>query len=420
MERLNLDKVKILAAAATLAMFAGVACAEARTEVFGAVNTAIMHTSDGNQDSTLFTQNQYYPSTLGLKSAADLTKCVTMGGTSEVQFNVNSSRLVSQIQNTTDDTYLLTVRRLEAWASAGMWGKLSLGYGDAASWGITDMSFAGTNQTVIGVNVQNTAGGMYFFQKGTARAVNTNPRVDRVFDSLNGIGQIDDYTGTLIQKNRIRYDTGCFYGFTLGVSFGSVADRLALGGANADSFAFDDNRNQRTFTDVALRYRGDWQDFMFGAGIAWAGITRDGVTTENDPAVGTATRGERVWSGSIAGEHKPTGINLAVAGGVKRKMVETLNNYKFWYVQLGKHFCFTEFGKTNIALDYFQGKDARLNSDKGKSWGVGVSQDLNKVNTAVYASVRNYRYNPESASAVRYDSVTALNAGLLFKFGAML
>lgn len=416
MERLNLDKVKILAAAATLAMFAGAASAESRTEVFGAVNTAIMHTSDGNQDSTLFTQNQYYPSTLGLRSATDLSKCVSMGGVSEVQFNVNSSRLVSQVQNTNDDFNVLTVRRLEAWASAGMWGKLSLGYGDAASWGITDTSFAGTNQTVIGVNVQNTAGGMYFYQKGTARATNLQPRVDRVFDSLNGIGQIDDYTGLLIQKNRIRYDSGCFYGFTLAASFGSVGDRIDLN----DNLYADDNRNQRSYTDVALRYRGDWQDFQFGAGLAWAGITRDGDVTERDPAVGVSTRGERVWAGSIAGEHKPTGINLAVAGGVKRKQVESLDNYKFWYVQLGKHFCFTEYGMTNIAVDYFQNKDSRLNSDKGRTWGLGVSQDLNKVNSAVYASVRNYHYNPENATTVRYDSVTAVNAGVLFKFGAML
>ncbi len=424
MERSNLDRFKILAAAATLAMFAGTACAE--TELYGWVNRAIMHTDDAFQQSTLFVDNAFNPSVLGAKGHMHLNKCVVFGGVLEGQFQPNNSRMVSQLDNTDIATNMVLVKRADTWVDGGVWGKLSLGYGDAASYGIMLMSYAKTGDTVSSAMVQNMAGGMIFHPStGAASLVRTttdNPSVNAVFNTPNGVGSVDSLTGRFAQKNRVRWDSDKWNGLALGVSFGSVQEMDTLLAS-----PFDFTTRTRQYTDIALRYEGNFSDFMLSAGIAWAKYTRDGDVTPEDLNAITGTsgslRGVQLWSGSIAAEHKCTGINLAVAYGSKRKIYSSLNNNKVWFVQLGKHFDWTSYGKTNVVLDYWGGKNALNNTDKSKSWGLGVSQDLDKANTSVYASVRGYKYSNGvnlAYAPTPYNSIWALNAGFLFKFGAML
>jgi hypothetical protein len=421
MERLNLDRFKILAAAATLAMFAGTACAE--TELYGWVNRAIMHTDDGFTGSTLLVDNAFNPSTLGVKSMGHLNKCVMVGGVAELELNNNDSRVVSQLRQADIATNIVLVRRLDTWASAGFWGKLSLGYGDAASYGITRMSYSRTGDTVSHSRVADLAGGMHFNVSGSAGgALVTNPRVDYVFDPVDGIGSFDDTTGFFRQKNRIRWDSEKWCGLGVGVSFGSVPEPAIPASFGATLVA--NNASTRQYMDVAVRYEGDFSDFLLSAGIAWGQYSQDGRTTEynNGVAVGLATplatRGQRLWAGSVAAEHKCTGINAAISYGNKRKMVSSLSNHQAWFFQLGKHFDWTHYGQTNFVIDYFTGKHALRNSDTSKSYSIGVVQDLCKVNSQVYATVRAYKYN--TGAATSYDRIWVASAGFLFKFGAML
>lgn len=412
MERLNLDKVKIMAAAATLAMFAGTACAN--VEIYAEVNRAYLQMWGNTQDTGVFVDNNYSPSKLGVMSSAHLNKCVTFGGVTELEFLPNNTRLVNQLVTEDLHNHIVLVRKVDAWVSGGMWGKLSLGLGEAASWGITNISYAGTNQTSLGSSVANNAGGMIFAVKG-ANALVTNPTVNVVFNALNGVGDIDQVNGVLNTKDRVRYDTADWMGFSAGVSYGNDTHQFTTYPAQFGAF----NRTRKTFFDVAIRYQACWDDFMVGAGVAGAWFNRDTATSDLFNTVNTAApyQQERAWSGSIAVEHKPSGFNVAVAGGEKRKIVESNDKYKFWYVQLGKHFCFTNYGKTHLAVDYFQSKDAVFNGDKGKSWSVGVTQDLCKVHSALYAAVRNYKYDHTTAS---YEDIVAMTLGVQFKFGAML
>lgn len=401
-----------MAAAATLAMFAGTACAH--FEIYGNVNKEFLYSYDGFESASIFADNNYDPSKLGVMVTKHLDRCVTFGAVAELQFNPNNSRLINQLDNTDPYTSIVFVRQVDSWVSGGMWGKLSLGLGYAASWGITDYSFAGTNTTSLGVVVANTAGGMFIPVSGH-KATGLNPTVDRVFNSLNGVGDIDDYTGLFTTKNRVRYDTADWAGFSAGISYGNVAHRI---GVYEDIDNGPRTGSTEEYTDVAVRYKQDFCDFKLGAGVAWAYFTRDGLTTELDPVRTGATRGEEVWSGSVAAEHKPTGINAAFAGGSKRKMVPALDHYKMWYVQLGKHFCLTHYGQTNLAIDYFQGKNARFNGDKARSYSVGVTQDLNKINSALFAAVRSYRYS--DVPGISYHNVTAFTVGMKLNFGASL
>lgn len=412
MDRLNLDKVKIMAAAATLAMFAGTACAH--VEIYAEVNKVYEQAWADQMDTGVFADNNYSPSKLGVMSSAHLNKCVTLGGVAELEFLPNNTRLVNQLVTEDLHNHIVLVRKVDAWASAGMWGKLSLGLGEAASYGITNMSFAGTNETSLGAVVANNGGGMIFNVKGL-RPTFANPNVDVVFQALNGVGDIDAINGVLSTKDRVRYDTADWMGFKLSVSYGNDTHQFTTYPAQ---FGVN-NQTRRNFFDVALRYHACWDDFMVGAGVAGAWFNRDGTINEifNTTTVGTSFEHASVWSASIAVEHRPTGFNAAVAGGVKDKYVENLNDYKFWYVQLGKKFCFTQYGKTNFAIDYFWSKNAVINNDRGNSWSIGVTQDLHKIHSAVYAAVRNYEYNHVHPT---YSDITVMTLGVQFKFGAMI
>lgn len=432
MERLNLDKFKILAAAATLAMFAGTACAE--VELFGQLNRAITHTDDKRNANTLFVDNAFSPSGLGVKAMSHLNKCVTVGGVGEVRIAPNNSREVNQLNTNEINTNIVSVKRADVWMSGGMFGKLSVGYGDAASHGIARMSYSKMGDTVSSSRVADLAGGMLFHTTGSASApFATAPSVNMVFDNIDGVGSFDSLTGLYRQKNRVRWDSEKWMGLSLAVSHGSVQEKDGLNTASGVTLFNNSTFNSvsKSFTDAAVRYEGHFSDFMLSAGIAWAKYSRDGITLTDDtgavtPVVapaGTTFRGQRLWAGSVAAEHKPTGINAAFSYGDKRKTLSNYKNQKVWFAQVGKHFDWMHHGKTHVAVDYYKGKQALVNSDTSKSWGVGAVQDLDKVNSSVYATVRTYKYTAGSAvasPAIKFDKITAAGVGVLFKFGAML
>jgi hypothetical protein len=417
MERLNLDRFAISAAAVTLAMFAGTVCAE--TEVYAQANRSVNFTDDGYSDNTMFVDNEYSRSRLGLKSMAHLNKCVTFGGVAETGINPNNSRSLSQIQTTDIFTNALLVRKMEAWVSGGMWGKLTLGFGEAATYGITRMSYSGAGETVSSSRVADTAGGLRFHPQGSQQMVTpVSPQINQVFNSLDGVGSFD-LTGLFREKNRVRYDSDKWNGLSFAASHGGVGERFR----NSANLV-DVTPTRRTFTDAALRYEGDFDDFMLAAGVGYVYYTRDGLQSEDDTTTPlTASRGQRIWSGSVAAEHKCSGFNAAFSYGVKRKMVTSKANQKSWFAQVGKHFDWTHYGKTNLVVDYFSGKAALVKSDRSKSWGVGAVQNFDKVNTSLYASWRNYSYkNGVNLSTARqnFDRINVASVGMLFKFGAML
>lgn len=417
MERLNLNK-KVVAAAATLAMFAG--AANAHLEVYGEVNELFQQVWTKRQDTALFSSNNYSPSKLGAMGSAHLNKCVTFGGVTELEFIPNNTRVVSQIRTEDHTNHIVYVRKVDAWIAGGMWGTLRIGLGESASWNITNISFSGTNQTSLGSSVANNFGGGIFAVKGSDATL-LDPTVNAMFNAMNGIGDVNQLSGVFNTQNRVRYDTADFMGFNLSASYGHLTKGLY--NSFDSSVLAADGLSRKEYADIALRYSGCWDDFMVGFGIAGGWMSRDGATYANlptyftAPTAGSTYRNEKFLSGSLAVEHKPSGINVAAAAGVKRKFNSFYDNHKFWYVQLGKHFCLTDYGRTDVAIDYFGGKSAVWNGDKARSYSLGVTQHFNKINSALYASLRNYN---TTGTPRNYEDIFVASVGVQFKFGAML
>ncbi len=457
-----------MAAAATLAMFAG--SASAGVDVHGQLNRMVSFTNDGHQSNALFLDNDFSPSMFGMSANYAVDKCTAMGGVLDITTSPNNSRLISQIRNADIGYNFAYVRRADVWVSYGKLGRLSVGYGDAASYGITRMSYSNTGETVSSAQISNLAGGMLFHPKnGNVSGLPANgadgtvdggmpgnlPTIAQAFNSLDGIGSIFDNTDLYRQKNRVRWDSCEWCGFMLSVSHGSVQPYYLAGrnGQDQDMTPFRHWSTTRTFTDAALRYEGNWCDFMFSGAVAWAQISHDwyngfqseaiarpaGADVPNNTDVwtnsATADRRLRLWAGSVAAEHKCTGINVAASYGNLRKMASSLNNTKTWFVQVGKHNCWMPYGQTDLVVDYTYGKDTLINQDKSKSFGVGVVQHVDKANSQVYATYRYHKYDlPGAATLVaqgntntfgnntvtEFDTINVISVGVLFKFGAML
>jgi hypothetical protein len=434
-------------------MFAG--SAGANVKVWGQLNRMVSFTGDGHQNNALFLDNDFAPSQLGLTANYMIDKCSAVGGIVDLTTSPNNSRLTSQVRNADQYYNMVTVRRADLWLTYGQLGRLSLGYGDAASYGITRLSFAGTGETVSSAQVSNLAGGMIFHPSNGAAsglpAVQAplpggNPTVSTVFNSLDGVGSIFDETDLYRSKNRVRWDSCEWCGFMVSVSYGNVQPYYQPGVGRVTS---NNLRTTRNYTDVAARYEGSFCDFDFEIGAAWARFQRDyynagqtalvqvangaaGPGGDTWTGTGVTTRHSTLWAGSVAVEHKCTGLNAAAAYGNYHKMVPSFSNASTWFVQIGKHNCFCSYGQTDIAVDFTQGKNMAVNSDKGNSWGVGIVQNVDKANSQFYATYRYYKYKLPSVATLTsngqagvfaanaYDAINVVSLGVLFKFGAML
>ena len=194
---------------------------------------------------------------------------------------------------------------------------------------------------------------------------------------------------------------------------------------------------QRYLADLAVRYQEQFSDFDTKAAVA-LGRTSYGNSLSRD----------RFWNGSAAVLHRDSGINFAFATG-RRTNVQELpgsglnapNNpawphKTFHYVQAGKQYEFCRHGKTNFVLDYWYGKnylaynvDANnvnlaagqppktAGGNRSTSLGFAVVQELEKLNTDVYAGWRSYRFKiPAHISKVDNEPISAAMLGFRIHF----
>jgi len=374
-------------------------CSVAHVKMDVNVNRILSFTADGHQKNTLFLDNAFAPSSVDFVAHHHIHKCAVLGGELDILVDPNNSRFVSQIKTSDLLTDISYIGKADLWFSYGMLGKLSIGYGEAASYGIASMSFAGTGDTISSSQVSNLAGGMRFHTESLLTPARQNdfppvsPYVGLAFNSLDGVGSIYDVTGYYRSKNRIRYDSMEWNGFMVSVSHGTIQPFYHNARGN-DLIA--NTNNTKVFTDVALRFATEFNVFKLAAGIGYAhwslGFYNNENTAANNAGVfqgggadvwtlaQIASRGNRLWSGSVAAEHTPTGLNIAGSYGRLRKMSELLNDTKSWYVQIGKRNSLIQYGETNIVID-------NISEIKIKDlYNINIKTTINNVDYLSYIS----------------------------------
>jgi len=260
------------------------------------------------------------------------------------------------------------LRHVDLQFDTARFGRFSAGQGSMASDGIAGSDRSGTG-LIAGVAVADSAGG-YAFRDSTGAL--TGPDVGDVFT---------DYDGSRL--GRVRYDSNNFNGFVVSASYGT--DILK------------DNNDRETY-DVAVRYGNEnLGDFALEAALGAAWTEETGQADKRDIA------------GSVALEHKPTGLSLAVAAGER----DIAGSYG--YAKLGYSNTWTSLGATSFSVDYYDGSDmVDTAGDSASSWGIAAVQKFDRRNVEAYVAYREYSYSDTSGRS--YNDSNVIMAGARWKF----
>ncbi len=236
-----------------------------KLSISGHVNRALMLADDGDQSGLFRVDNDTEPTLVNFMGTVAVDNGLTVGAQVEAQLASNPSNAVSQdTENSSTGSTSFTERHLEVFVDSKRYGKISLGQGNTASEGASEIDLSGTN-IVTRSNFGTLGGGLLFRNSGT-NALST-VSVGNAFDSFDGLSRND----------RIRYDTPGFGGIRLSAS-------AVQGGA----------------TDFALRYAADYGGTKVAAGAAVANRSSTSSTVE------------RQWNGS-GSVLLQNGVNLTVA-----------------------------------------------------------------------------------------------------------
>ena len=239
-------------------------------QLYGQVNRAFLAADDGDSSDYYFVDNDNSSSRIGLIGESKVNDDITIGTRMEFEYQSNPSNLVNQDDKNPDggDGTGFDERWVDAQFTSKRFGKLYLGKGSTASDGTSEVDLSGTD--VVGYSsIGDMAGGILFYDDDTNARSATN--IGGVFSNFDGLSR----------RNRIRYDSPEFWGFTL------AASALSDGG------------------DVALKYAAKWgEDWKFAAAVAYA-----------DPQAISDTVDDQ-YNGSASILHS-SGINFTVAGGYR-------------------------------------------------------------------------------------------------------
>lgn len=338
--------------------------AESRFNFYGQINLGVLSVDDGVESDTIFTDNDNSNSRIGY------TYDWVLNGGNKLRFHFESAlglsgsaRASATNDNFDVDFRRTELRRFDFQYTTARYGKFYVGQGSTATDGIAEEDLSRTG-VISYSSITDVGGGVTFrLADGSASTV----RVGNTFSNFDGA-----------RRFRVRYDTPSFSGFTVSTSFGT--EELA-------------RNDDREFTDIAVRYAGEFGDFKIAAGLGHISVSGGDDTT----------------AGSFSMLHNPTGLNLTLAAGENHD-----SDASYTYVKGGIVRDWFPIGYTAISLDYTDGSDFVSRGSETESIGLAVVQKVDKWNTEIFALYRTYEFSDTSGAS--YQDVDAIFVGARFRF----
>ncbi|HHB75361.1 MAG TPA: porin, partial [Desulfobulbus sp.] len=299
---------------------------------------------------------------MGLKAKGKINDDLSIGGKIEYAVRGNSSDKVNQFHESNDAE--IDFRQMFVSLESKTAGTLSLGQGDTASNGTAEMDLSGTG-VVVYSGIGDMAGGLLLSEPGVP-VEKGGLKIGKTIGNMDGLSR----------KDRIRYDTPSFGGFSLSAS-----------AVEKDAY------------DVGARFTRKFGDNKIAAAVAWAS---GGDLKKYDDQI----------DGSISFLHS-SGFNITLAGGQQNYDEGGKEDPTFWYTKLGYRAHFFSIGETAFSVDYGQWNDFHTNDDETDSIGVGIVQSMSDWGTQFYLAYRNYDLDSVGHN---YDAINAVMAGARIKF----
>ena len=294
-------------------------------KVSGQVNRAVLWGDNGNEDDVKFVDNENSSTRFRFTGSNTFNENWKVGFKWENQMESNSSIDTSQdIGNNTDAGGItFTERHMDIYVEHSKFGKLSLGQGDTASNGTSEVDLSGVS--VIGYSSISDLAGAFSFRDGDNNIIldagGASTFIGGVFTNFDGFSR----------RDRIRYDTPKFGPVYFSGSY-----------MNGQSW------------DVAGRFAYEWE----GVGKLAAAAHYTGAETQRDPY--------SQYSGSISFLHS-SGISLTGALGSRDfEDSPTRGDDDTWsaYGKVGY-----QIGKWAFGVDYSYAEDVDQEGDEATSIG---------------------------------------------------
>jgi hypothetical protein len=335
----------------------------------GQVNRAAMFYDDGTSSDVRSVDNDNSSTRVRLKGKVSPRDGVIVGSTIEVEIESNSSRSVTQDDNTSAEgtsndgirgssDVTFNERIIELYVDSNKYGKVSLGQGNTASDKTFESDLSGT-KLVASSDVKDVGGKLVFARRN---GVFSTVTVDTAFNNMDGLGR----------RDRIRYDTPFYRGLR---ASGSLID----GGA----------------WDAALHYGQKLFTFKVIAAAGYANTSSISSSMESQ------------FSGSLSVLHN-SGLNFTIAGAT-RDMTGSASNQdpRSIYGKLGYKAKLIKFGYTAVSVDYRGTWDLPSNGAEGDSMAFAVVQHVTDWGTELYASYRRLKLDIPGSGIDDLDTVLA-------------
>jgi len=367
---------KVLAVAVSSALAAPMAAHAVKYKLSGQINRAAVYQDDGANSDIQFVDNISSGTRWRLTGSEDIGNGMKVGFNWEWQNSQNPSNGGAPIKSA-DFAESETMRKAEVWFSGG-WGKVSLGQGDGAGNGTTEVDLSDTwnvayvGRSSFGAAVQwRTSGGAGITSGGSttgnlAAAALTHGSTFSHYDAFS-------------RYDRIRYDSPALGPVTLAVSAGQ-ADRYegaarwsqGLGGGQISAGLFYGSYNQNASNQPGVKNRyGGSVSYLFSFGT---NLTASYAENEPDAPSGTSsTKG------------------------------------KNWYVKVGH-----KWGNNAVSVSYGESKDV-VAGFKDKGFQIGFNHNIPKAKVDLYAGVQgNTLDTPGGTPGV--DDIYTVTVGTKLKF----
>lgn len=332
----------------------------AKLSLSGWVNRMVNIVDDGKDTDAYFVDNDDAESRINLVGTVTATDDLTLGSRIELTIAPNKSGNVSQKNQEVNNIF--DQRWVEASLASKRFGKLSLGKGDTAS-----MNTAAADLSQTGIiayaTITDVAGGMLFREKDDDSLTDVS-----IFDAFHNFDGLN-------RKNRIRYDTPTYHGFSLGTS------------------VISDQRY-----DGALRWGGQGYGFKAIGAAAFAYPNEDDTDFQYD--------------GSFSLLHEDTGLNLALSAGLLER--DNQSDPYNYYGKVGWLTRFFSFGQTAFSVDYTRSVNLPTDSDDGYSIGAAAVQQFEEYGTEIYLLYRLHSLDRDVEPEVH--DINVVSVGTRIKF----
>jgi len=245
------QNIKVTTGALLIGSFAMApnAFAESEVKLSGQVSRALTYADNGVDDDVLFTDNTNSGTRFRITGKTDALAGITVGFNIETQYQDNASDQIDI--NDSDSSSAFRSRKRELYFSGGF-GKFSLGQGDGAANGTTEVDFSGT--TIADYSGQDLYDGIDF--------------VDAAGNSVVSNGQAFDNFDGLSRNDRIRYDS---------LNYGPVGFAVSAGTDKGEFAArYSQKLNGGSKVGAAIGYVTDDEDDFQQLGLSASYLASNG------------------------------------------------------------------------------------------------------------------------------------------------